>query len=122
MGIRSVFGFPMPPPLEFSLPKWLPFDHRPRRRDGNRERNSRLGAAAVCCATRREVLPRENCLMKTLVLESTAPFQGLPELVAYDEGLFAREGLEVKWADREEVEIKTADSKITNPADVDPFA
>src|SRR5207245_923705 len=26
--------------------------------------------------------------MKRLVLESTAPFQGLPELVAYDEGLF----------------------------------
>ena len=32
--------------------------------------------------------------MKKLVLETTAPFQGLPELVAYDEGLFAREGLE----------------------------
>ena len=31
--------------------------------------------------------------MKKLVLETTAPFQGLPELVAYDEGLFAQEGL-----------------------------
>ena len=31
--------------------------------------------------------------MKTLVLESTSPFQGLPELVAYDEGLFEREGI-----------------------------
>ena len=30
--------------------------------------------------------------MKRLVLESTVPFQGLPELVAYDEGLFEREG------------------------------
>ena len=30
--------------------------------------------------------------MKKLVLETTAPFQGLPELVAYDEGLFAKEG------------------------------
>ena len=39
--------------------------------------------------------------MKKLVLETTAPFQGLPELVAYDEGLFAREGLEIEWADRE---------------------
>ena len=60
--------------------------------------------------------------LKTLVLESTAPFQGLPELVAYDEGLFAREGLAVKWADRDEVEIKTADSRVTNPSGVDPFA
>ena len=38
--------------------------------------------------------------MKKLVLETTAPFQGLPELVAYDEGLFAKEGLQVEWADR----------------------
>jgi NitT/TauT family transport system substrate-binding protein len=59
---------------------------------------------------------------KTLVLESTAPFQGLPELVAYDEGLFAREGLAIAWADRGDVETKTADSTITNPAGVDPFA
>jgi len=28
--------------------------------------------------------------MKRLVLETTAPFQGLPELVAHDEGLFTR--------------------------------
>jgi hypothetical protein len=33
--------------------------------------------------------------MKKLVLETTAPFQGLPELVAYDEGLFAQEGIQV---------------------------
>ena len=39
--------------------------------------------------------------MKKLVLETTAPFQGLPELVAYDEGLFEKEGLIVEWADRE---------------------
>ena len=31
--------------------------------------------------------------MKKLILETTAPFQGLPELVAYDEGLFEKEGL-----------------------------
>ena len=30
--------------------------------------------------------------MKKLVLETTAPFQGLPELVAYDESLFEKEG------------------------------
>ena len=53
---------------------------------------------------------------------STAPFQGLPELVAYDEGLFAREGLEIKWADREEVELQTADSRSPIRAAVDPFA
>ena len=29
---------------------------------------------------------------KKLVLETTAPFQGLAELVAYDEGLFEKEG------------------------------
>ena len=39
--------------------------------------------------------------MKKLILETTAPYQGLPELVAYDEGLFAKEGLEIEWADRE---------------------
>jgi len=38
--------------------------------------------------------------MKRLVLESTAPFQGLPELVAYDEGLFEKEGLDIEWVDR----------------------
>ena len=37
--------------------------------------------------------------MKTLHLETTAPFQGLPELVADREGLFAKEGLQVVWED-----------------------
>ena len=46
--------------------------------------------------------------MKKLILETTAPFQGLPELVAYDEGLFAREGLAIEWVDREkDLEKKT---------------
>ena len=40
--------------------------------------------------------------MKRLVLETTAPFQGLPELVAYDEGLFANEGLIIDWAGRDQ--------------------
>jgi len=60
--------------------------------------------------------------MKKLVLETTAPFQGLPELVAYDEGLFEREGLKVEWADRDAgVSIKV-DTRITSPKEVDPFA
>ncbi len=39
--------------------------------------------------------------MKKLVLESTAPFQGLAELVAYEEGLFEKEGLDIEWIDRD---------------------
>jgi NitT/TauT family transport system substrate-binding protein len=60
--------------------------------------------------------------MKKLVLESTAPFQGLPELVAYEEGLFAKEGLEVEWADREKGVEKKLDVSVTSPKGVDPFA
>ncbi len=60
--------------------------------------------------------------MKRLVLESTAPFQGLPELVAYDEGLFAREGLAVEWADRDKGVEKKTDTGVTSPKGVDPFA
>ena len=60
--------------------------------------------------------------MRTLVLETTSPFQGLPELVAFDEGLFAREGLVIQWAERDEAGIKTVDAKLTNPTGVDPFA
>src|SRR5882757_2769747 len=53
--------------------------------------------------------------MKKLVLETTAPFQGLPELVAYDEGLFAKEGLLVEWADREKDVEKTTDINVISP-------
>jgi NitT/TauT family transport system substrate-binding protein len=60
--------------------------------------------------------------MKKLVLETTAPFQGLPELVAYDEGLFAKEGLEVEWADREQGVEKKVEADVTSPKGVDPFA
>jgi len=60
--------------------------------------------------------------MKKLVLETTAPFQGLPELVAYDEGLFAREGLQVEWADRDAGVAKKVEAGITSHKDVDPFA
>jgi NitT/TauT family transport system substrate-binding protein len=59
--------------------------------------------------------------MKSLVLETTAPFQGLPELVAYDEGLFAKEGLEIAWADREKGVAKKTQTEVTSPKGVDPF-
>jgi NitT/TauT family transport system substrate-binding protein len=60
--------------------------------------------------------------MKKLVLETTAPFQGLPELVAYDEGLFANEGLEIEWADREAGVEKKVEAHVTTPKGVNPFA
>jgi NitT/TauT family transport system substrate-binding protein len=60
--------------------------------------------------------------VKKLVLETTAPFQGLPELVAYDEGLFATEGLAIEWADREAGVEKKTRTDITSPKDANPFA
>jgi len=59
--------------------------------------------------------------MKKLVLETTSPFQGLAELVAYDEGLFAKEGIEIEWADRDETGIKTVDTSLTDVKGADPF-
>ena len=59
--------------------------------------------------------------LRTLVLETTSPFQGLPELVAFDEGLFAREGIDVRWAERDEAGVKPVEAKLTDPAGVNPF-
>ena len=59
--------------------------------------------------------------MKKLVLETTSPFQGLPELVAYREGLFEQEGLTIEWADRDEAGVKTADTSLTDVKGADPF-
>src|SRR5499426_2194285 len=59
--------------------------------------------------------------MKKLVLETTSPFQGLPELVAYEEGLFTQEGIEIEWADRDEAGIKTVDTSLTDVKGADPF-
>src|SRR5262252_6520305 len=59
--------------------------------------------------------------MKTLVLETTSPFQGLAELVAYDEGLFAKEGIQIEWADRDEAGVKIADTSLTDVKGADPF-
>src|SRR5437867_12017507 len=60
--------------------------------------------------------------MKNLVLETTAPFQGLPELVAYDEGLFEKEGLRVEWVNREAGVQKKTEPDVTSPKGVNPFA
>jgi NitT/TauT family transport system substrate-binding protein len=60
--------------------------------------------------------------MRRLVLESTAPFQGLPELVADDEGLFAREGLHVEWADRDAgASPPSTAADVTSPRGLSPF-
>lgn len=59
---------------------------------------------------------------KKLVLETTAPFQGLAELVAYDEGLFEKEGLAIEWADRDKDAEKTAQLHITSHNGVTPFS
>jgi NitT/TauT family transport system substrate-binding protein len=60
--------------------------------------------------------------MKKLILETTAPFQGLPELVAYDEGLFAGEGLAIEWADREKDLEKKTELTVITPKGVNPFS
>jgi NitT/TauT family transport system substrate-binding protein len=61
-------------------------------------------------------------LNKKLVLETTAPFQGLAELVAYDEGLFEKEGLTIEWIDREKGVDKSAQLHITSHKDAPRFA
>jgi NitT/TauT family transport system substrate-binding protein len=59
---------------------------------------------------------------KKLVLETTAPFQGLAELVAYDEHLFEKEGIAIEWADREKGVDKAAAMHVTSHKGVDPFS
>ncbi len=58
--------------------------------------------------------------MKKLVLESTAPFQGLPELVAFREGLFAAEGLDVSFVDRDVGVDTRTDINADTPKGLDP--
>jgi NitT/TauT family transport system substrate-binding protein len=60
--------------------------------------------------------------MKKLVLENTAPFQGLCELVADREGLFEKEGLTVEWVDREAGVDRRTYTDITDPKDADPHS
>src|SRR5438132_8234033 len=59
--------------------------------------------------------------MKKLVLETTAPFQGLPELVADKEGLFAKEGLTIEWVERES-DDKSTKVDVNSPKGLDPFS
>jgi NitT/TauT family transport system substrate-binding protein len=59
--------------------------------------------------------------MKALIVEHTAPFQGLPELVADAEGLFAREGLEIRWVDTDEGANRDPDTAVLSPKGLDPF-
>jgi len=60
--------------------------------------------------------------MKKLTLETTQPFQGLPEIVAYDEGLFEREGLGIEWADRDKgAKHERVATNIVTPRGLDPF-
>jgi NitT/TauT family transport system substrate-binding protein len=60
--------------------------------------------------------------MKKLVLETTAPFQGLPELVADQEGLFAKQGLQIEWVDRESEDKRRAEVNVLSPKGLDPFS
>lgn len=60
--------------------------------------------------------------MKKLTLETTAPFQGLPEIVAYEEGLFEKEGLQIEWADRHKgAKFEPVATNIITPKGLDPF-
>jgi NitT/TauT family transport system substrate-binding protein len=59
--------------------------------------------------------------MKKLVLETTAPFQGLPELVADREGLFAKEGLDIEWVERES-DDKSTHVDVNTPKGLNPFS
>ncbi len=59
--------------------------------------------------------------MKTLRLETTAPFQGLAELVADDEGLFEAEGIEIEWVERDNAPRET-DAAVTSPDGLSAFA
>ena len=52
----------------------------------------RAGRIDTCARSNSGDSQRRSCKMKTLVVEHTAPFQALPELVADAEGLFATRG------------------------------
>ncbi len=60
--------------------------------------------------------------LRKLILEKTAPFQGLPELVALDEGLFAEEGLDVEFVEREQNALQATRTDVTDPAGLNPFS
>lgn len=60
--------------------------------------------------------------MKTLYMEHTAPFQGLPELVASQEGLFQKEGLNIEWVDTDEGVPREAKTDVLSPKGLNPFS
>ena len=60
-------------------------------------------------------------MAKKLTLETTAPFQGLPELVAYDEDLFAEQGLEIEWVERGQTAPKQTNTSVTTTEGLSPF-
>src|SRR6188474_1106328 len=71
---------------------------------------------------RKAVIARRKQPMKKLTLENTQPFQGLPELVAYEEGLFEKEGLQIEWADRHKgPNTERVATNIVSPKGLDPF-
>ena len=59
--------------------------------------------------------------MKTLVVEHTAPFQALPELVADAEGLFAREGLKIEWVNTDAGADHNPRTDVRSPKGLDPY-
>jgi NitT/TauT family transport system substrate-binding protein len=59
--------------------------------------------------------------MMVLKLEDTAPFQGFPELVAYEEGLFEKEGLKIEWVARDTAAAGST-PKLNSPKGANPFA
>ncbi len=60
--------------------------------------------------------------MKTLYMEHTAPFQGLPELVADREGLFEKEGLKIVWTDTDSGLDREAKIDVLSPKGLNPFS
>lgn len=55
-------------------------------------------------------------MLKTMVIEPVRAFNGLDVLVARDEGLFAAEGLEVRFAHPRPGELRsTAEGTLTHP-------
>lgn len=60
--------------------------------------------------------------MRKLVLENTAPFQGLAELVAHGQGFFEDEGLVVEWADRDKGTSPQLQTGVTRPDELDPHS
>src|SRR5216684_88980 len=84
----------------------------PPREAGEGRRAKRAGVGdEICYAQMRS----EDLPMKTLIVEHTAPFQGLPELVADAEGLFAREGLDIEWVDTSEGADLDARTDVLDP-------